>query len=234
MTDIVIGTHNRVPLLGRTLAHILGRTSSPFRLHVIDDASEDETRQLVLGLRGAVASYHRYPERRGIIAHLAALLTLTASDPVVFTDDDVLCPDLSPDWLSRLLKIMDARPAVGVLALNNPQAHPLVRGDSRHITAREEDLVFCRNVGATFAAIRRNVLRSVRVPADHPSPMKALCIEAGRLGWSVGYLPGVYCQHLGIHSQRSADLDPVDMAEDLGRVAPTNPKTLEPPEEYRG
>ena len=53
VTDIVIGTHNRVEMLRRTIECIQERTKMPYRLSVIDDASTDGTADYVksLGLR---------------------------------------------------------------------------------------------------------------------------------------------------------------------------------------
>ena len=41
ITDIVLCTRNRLPLLKRTLTYLFERTITPFRLHVIDDASTE-------------------------------------------------------------------------------------------------------------------------------------------------------------------------------------------------
>ena len=48
-TDIIVTTKDRLALLQQTLAHIYERTCSPYRLHVIDDASTDGTAKWLVG-----------------------------------------------------------------------------------------------------------------------------------------------------------------------------------------
>lgn len=227
--DIVIATRNRVELLKRTLLHIVSRTRTPYRLHVIDDASTDETVDAIVGC-DLVASVLSHDRQLGIAANLRELLTVAKSDPLVYVDDDVLCPDVEPDWLARLLTEMESRPALGILGLNNPQAHPKVAGDTRRIRRRDGAVTLCRNIGGTFAMIRRAVLEAVKVPDGLQSPFKSLCIRVEASGYGSGYLTETYCQHIGATSTRRGS----NWSADLALVAPLDARTLEPPEEYRG
>jgi glycosyltransferase involved in cell wall biosynthesis len=230
-TDIVISTYNREALLQRTLSTIAERTTTPHRITVIDDGSRDGTPILLADLRrrGIVAAIVQRTENRGIPAALRDLLSLTQSDPLIYTDDDVLCPKLEPDWLARLSWSMAQRPILGILALNSPQNHVKVKGDRRRIMRREGEVTLCRNVGARFTLIRRRVLEAVRVPDATVSPVKLLCIQAGAAGVEVGYLTATYCQHIGIVSVRNH----VNMADELDLVRPVDANTLEPPSVYR-
>jgi GT2 family glycosyltransferase len=230
-TDIVIATHNRFDLLKRTIGHLGARTRTPYRLHVIDDGSRDETPEFLYWLRaqGIVASIWRRAYRHGIAANLRELLSVAESDPLVYLDDDVLCPDVEPDWLSRMLTEMASRPSLGILGLNNPQAHPKVNGDSRRISHSDGEVTFCRNVGG-FVMLRRAVLEAVGIPDGLQSPLKSLCIQAGAAGFGVGYLTRTYCQHIGAVSVRQG----CDWSAELALVTPLDDKTLEPPEAYRG
>lgn len=231
-TDIVIATYNRQALLTRTIANIFGRTRTPYRLHVVDDGS-DGTLVFSLnsvGMAAAVTSFRSHERRFGIAANLRELLTVAESDPLVYVDDDVLCPDVEPDWLGRLLTEMNSRPKLGVLALNNPQAHPKVHGDSRRISHCDGEVTLCRNVGGTFMLLRRAVLESIYIPNGLQSPLKSLCVQAGAAGWGVGYLTRTYCQHIGAVSVRHG----TDWSAELALVTPIDPLSLEPPLAYRG
>lgn len=230
MIDIVIGTYNRQPILARTLEHIRQRTRAPYRVHVVDDASTDGT-SAYLDSMGDRVSVTRRGKRAGIAWNMTALLPLTRSNPLCFTDDDVLCPDVDPDWLSRLVQEMADRPSLGILALNNPQASIQLRGDRRRMLARDGAVRFCKLVGATFALIRREVLEDCGpIPEGDFGRMKWLCLTAATHGWHVGYLAETYCQHIGVFSQRR-DLG---YSAELAAVMPLNKQTLEPPDAFKG
>jgi len=225
-TDIVVTTCERLPLLERTLEYIWERTTTPYWLHVIDDASSNAGYLKGLRDEGKVASIRLHTERVGISAHLRVISRIAVSDPVVFTDDDILCPRLEPDWLARGLETMRRFPRLGLLALNNPQCN--VRRSRGH--TKIGDLVtLCRNVPGSFVFVRRAVLATCHPPDGTRSPVKAMCRLAARRGWRVGYLTHVYCQHIGAVSVRTGK----NWSRLLELVPPIDGDTLEPPEEFR-
>jgi len=120
------------------------------------------------------------------------------SDPVVFTDDDVLCPDVSPDWLAQGLNAMKKWQALGILALNHP-------GANRRIIEDDGEVTLCRFVGGTFMFVRREFLRQWSLPHFPDNfgitPTTKRCHKAHALGWDIGFLSNVYCYHIGKHSE---------------------------------
>lgn len=226
-TDIVVFTCERLSLLKRTLEYIWDRTRTPYRLHILDDASLGGNAAYIQGLeaQGKVASASCRKQRLGVAANLRALLSITQSDPIIVTDDDVLCPDVEPDWLARELAIMVQSPGLGILSLNNPQATT----NTRYIE-RGPEMTRYGNVGAVFAMIRRAVLKAVVTPDGPVKPMKYLCSHAIQAGFDVGCLTDTYCQHIGIISVR---IRRRDYSAKLRAVYPTNKKTLEPPDVYK-
>ncbi|HUW30358.1 MAG TPA: glycosyltransferase [Planctomycetota bacterium] len=225
-TDIVVTTCERLPLLKRTLAHIWERTITPYRLHVIDDASANADYITVLRDEGRVASVLLRPQRAGISANLRAISRITVSDPVVFTDDDALCPKLDPDWLARGLAAMRQFPKVGLLTLNNPQC---AMDSKRGKETPGDPVTLCRNVSGQFVFVRRAVLTTCHPPDGVRSPVKVLCRMARAHGWQVGYLTHVYCQHIGSRSVRTGK----NLSRLFEWVPPVDDDTLEPPEEFR-
>ncbi len=228
MIDIVMTTCDRLPLLQQTLARIWQRTVTPYRLRVIDDASAGGNAEYLQAqyAAGRIVSLHLHRRRVGIAAHLRSLQQITDSDPVVVTDDDILCPKLEPDWLVRGLAAMEQFPALGLLALNNPQCN---LDGSRGPKTSLGEVTLCRNVGATFLFVRRAVLAACRPHDGERSAVKRLCLLATAAGWRVGYLTDVYCQHIGAVSARTRH----NLSADLALVAPVNPYTLEPADEYK-
>ena len=226
-TDLVLCTRNRLPLLKRSLKYIFERTETPYILHVIDDASTDGSAAYIKSLHaeGKIADILLRKKCTGISANLRAIAWMTVSDPVVFTDDDVLCPRVNPDWLAQGLDAMQHFPKLGLLALNNPHCNV---GNKRGKTKAGDPVTLCCNIPGTFVFVRRAVLASCQ-PADGiKSPVKELCIAAARSGWRVGYLTHVYCQHIGTISVRNRR----DLSREIKLVLPINGDTLEPPNAY--
>lgn len=226
VTDIVVTTRSRPAHLKQTIGHILDRTRSPYLLHVIDDASEGvETLAYLLGLysRGALANLVLRGRRAGQMANLNIGAWLAFSDPVVLTDDDVLCPDVEPDWLARGLEAMGTRPKLGVLALNHP-------GARRRVIEKDGNVTYCQYVGGTFMFVRRALLRAAPLPHFRDNfgvtPATKRCNLARREGWQVGYLTDTYCYHAGRESVLSNQRYG-------GRfVEPVDWRTLRPPERW--
>jgi glycosyltransferase involved in cell wall biosynthesis len=116
--DIVLTTRDRLDYLKRTLEHIYARTRSPHMLHVVDDGSTEGNADYLIAewKAGRVHDLLLRGGRCGAMANLNAGAWLAFSDPVVFVDDDVLCPDVEPDWLERGTAAILARPNLAILA----------------------------------------------------------------------------------------------------------------------
>lgn len=229
MTDIVLSTCNRLEYLKRTLEAIFERTKSPYRLHVIDDGSQRANPEYLLDLwrESKIASLTLRTENRGIIANVIAAGGLTASDVVVFTDDDVICPDVEPDWLARGLAAVSDDPDLGILGLNDPSSN--ING-RRHVIERTGPVTYCKRLGGQFLFVRRRFLVNCperRLWGAPNSPVKELCHYVQDYGSKVAYLTGTYCWHFGARSARTGQ----DVGDWL--LEPEDLMTLEPPEKYR-
>ena len=180
-TDIIVTTHNRLDCLKRTLKHIYERTRADYRLHVIDDGSEEGNADFLIGEWRAGRVHHLLlrRDRRGAMAALNAGAWLSFSDPVVFTDDDVLCPDVEPCWLSRLLDGMSRHPELAMLALRHPGAKV------KPVPPKLGDITYCKSLGGTFLAMRRKFLLSNLFPQDGrlDRPMEPRCKSAHKARW---------------------------------------------------
>ena len=228
-TDIIVTTKDRLALLRQTLAHIYERTRSPYRLHVIDDASKDGTATWLVGEYEAGRVHHLLLRSQwcGALANNNAGWWMSFSDPVVFVDDDVLCPDVEPDWLERGLTEMRKRRKLGALALNNPAGN--VRRMRRQIGV-SGNVTFCRYVGGTFMFIRRAALKAWVLPhrmGMRGWPTTTRCGRIRKAGWNIGYLTETFCQHIGGESIiRESGKHPVPLMD------VTDDKTLRPPERW--
>jgi hypothetical protein len=240
-TQIVVDTLNRLPELQRTLKSIWYHTTSPYRLHVIDDASTDGNPTWLVRMkkRGKIHSLTLRRARQGIPANWNEAAHIGDSEILVYTNGDVLCPKLTPDWLAQGLDMMHTYPDLGLLSLNDPLC-----------TARQAWVVVERRAGVTltdrvpsfFMFVRRALMQAIVLPdvggrihhipitASYKGIDRAWSRAAQAQGYVVGYLPRVYCQHIGYKSVRTGK----DFTTEGGDVMPVNLETLEPPEEYRG
>jgi len=231
-TDIVISTYNRLPLLKRTLEYLFERTRSQFRLHVIDDASTEGNVPYLRSLLdvGMIESLITRPKRLHVAGNWNAAPLLAVSEILVYTDDDVLCPQLEPDWLSRGLAAMAQYPRLGLLALHNPMC---LRSGAIKPIGNEGPLTYCDRVASHFAFIRRDLMRDIVIPgvgktlagvpifSDGKMIDRAWSYAVRERGYTVAYLTGVYCQHIGLVSGRTGqDLSEWDV--------PCDGETLEP------
>ena len=231
MTDIVLCTKDRLALLTRTLTCLFERTTSPYRLHVIDDASTDGTAAYLMELQGQgmidVLALRRHT--MPVLANWNDAAMLAESDVLVFTEDDALCPALEPDWLARGLAAMAAHPSLGLMALNNPSCRHV-----RRLKGQDGEVMLCDRIGAQFAFVRRDVMRRIVIPpvggrlegimivADGHNLDRAWCRAVWAAGYEVGYLRDVYTQHTGAVSRRNG----ADIGATL--ITAIDPATLEP------
>jgi hypothetical protein len=224
--DIVVTTRNRLPYLRETLRHIYERTRSPYRLRVIDDASKEATVGHLIfeeWRAGRIDSLLLHNEHTGARANQNAGVWLAFSDPFVLCDDDVLCPDVDPDWLARGIAEMRLHPELAMLALHHPGAKTKPYQVAGNVT-------YCKSLGATFLFVRRQFAEAHMLPhkvGDFGRPMEPRCQIAHQTGWKIAYLTNTYCYHIGKDSV-------LDGKPYKGRfIQPIDWKTLEPPVKER-
>jgi GT2 family glycosyltransferase len=224
VTDIILTTRNRPELLAKTLERLYVATTSPYSLHVLDDASDAGNVQFILNEWEAGRVHHVLlrGERCGIMANSNVGAWMAFSDPVVFVDDDVLCPIIEPDWLARGLAAMDERPKLGLLALNHP-------GARRRSYEQDDTVTYCKYVGATFMFVRRAFLNQYSLPHYRENfghvTTQFRSQQARRNGWTIGYLTETFCYHMGHTSANGSEykghfIDPLDW------------ETLRPPDRW--
>jgi len=114
LVNVIIPTRNRAQLLSAALASVYAQEGIGqlfnLEVHVIDDASSDETPAIIQRYPGV--QYHRLLENRGLAAARNVGLKASTGTFVGFLDDDDLW---LPDKLIRQLPILEANPAVGIV-----------------------------------------------------------------------------------------------------------------------
>ncbi|HBN07887.1 MAG TPA: hypothetical protein DD435_04290, partial [Cyanobacteria bacterium UBA8530] len=152
--DIVLLSHNRLEYLEQTVNALYERTNYPFRLIVIDNASEQD---VLTYLEANRARFHRVvlnPENFSTSAFTQGI-ALTRSDPFIVSEPGVLVPERKPCWLTRMIEMIKLYPEMGMLALNldpKPDKLPDAHGEEEMPYGAEITL---SNVAAVMQTIRR-------------------------------------------------------------------------------
>lgn len=237
MIQIVIDTLNRLPELQRTLTALWERTTTPYRLHVIDDASTDGNPEWLKAMHaaGKIDSLNLRVTRLGIQANWNEAAHTGEGDILVYSCGDVLCPQVSPDWVSRGLAMLDKYPDIGLLSLNDPLC--TVKGAWK-VAETRDDVTLTDRVPSFFLFARRELMQKIVIPPVGKKMYKLPVFPsykgidriwsrgAQAHGYHVGFMNNTYCQHIGLHSVR----DDADLTEWAALIGPVDPQTLEPVE----
>lgn len=112
--SIVIPTYNRAALLQKTLDSALRQTYRDIEVIVIDNASEDETPEVMAGYRerDPRVKYIRKPVNKGMVDSYNMGYRLSAGEFVRFLDSDDL---LVPEATALQVDLMDKNPGVDLV-----------------------------------------------------------------------------------------------------------------------
>ncbi len=113
MVSVIIPTFNRANLLLRAIRSVLSQTYKDFELIVIDDASEDNTREVVNGFSDRRIKYIRLNERAGSAASRNIGIKTSRGKFLTFLDSD-------DEWHSKKLEyqvndIKDQSDKIGIV-----------------------------------------------------------------------------------------------------------------------
>lgn len=118
-TDIILVSFNRLNFLKKTIEAINERTTSEFRLIVIDNHSEQDVIDYLkwAKLVGMVHEVVFLEENVGQAMSQNIGFKMVTSKYFVLTQNDLICPKLSPDWLSRLIHLMEENTEAGCISM---------------------------------------------------------------------------------------------------------------------
>jgi len=109
---VFIPTRNRAGYLVQAMAAILGQSFEDIELIVSDNASTDETPEVVASFADPRVRYLRNSEDIGMMANSNRCVGLARAPYLVCTADD---EQLYPDHLRRCVEVLDANPRVGMV-----------------------------------------------------------------------------------------------------------------------
>jgi glycosyltransferase involved in cell wall biosynthesis len=107
-----IPTFNRAHLLRESIASVLAQSYREFRLIVSDNASEDNTEQVVKSFTDTRIDYVRSDENIGLVGNFNRVIELADTEfLLLLPDDDVLYPD----HLRSTIEVFERHPNLGVV-----------------------------------------------------------------------------------------------------------------------
>lgn len=191
MTDIVILHRNRLNYLKRTLRYLWKRTKTPYRISIIDNHSDIRNRRYLIDLFNNKKIFNLQLNGTNVGTAIATnqAFTISTSQPFVVMPDDVLVPDVKPDWLQRLLTNYGEDDLVGMLVLNDPT------NDKGEFVRTEEEMELCESVDCSVAMLNRKAYEFLSPHITHKSALMGA--NYWGINKKVGYLRDTYCKHIG-------------------------------------
>ncbi len=216
--SVVIPTHNRADLIGEAIRSVLAQTFQDFDVHIVDDGSTDNTKDVVDSLDDGRLHYF-WQENSGLPADARNVGILrSGGEFVAFLDSD---DAWFPDKLEHQVSAMRANPNCGIVASNYKCMgdHPL----HDQITMRDnipagkvfEALLHANFIGTSMVMVRRSALE--KVGAFHTDP-SIRCAEDFDLWLRIAYhfefepireVGGVYRIHSLNLAKGGASLDSI-------------------------
>jgi glycosyltransferase involved in cell wall biosynthesis len=109
---IGIPTYNRASLLRESIASALAQSYRDFRLLICDNASDDETADVVASFADPRIQYVRSDTNIGMVANFNRAIDLTETEFLLLLPDDDF---LYPDYLGAAVDVLERHPSVGVV-----------------------------------------------------------------------------------------------------------------------
>ena len=109
---IGIPTYNRAGLLRESIRSALSQSHGDFRLLVCDNASDDDTQEVVRSFEDSRIEYVRSHTNLGWVGNFNRVIDLAETDAVVFLNDDDV---LYPEYLASVVPVLAGHPPVGVV-----------------------------------------------------------------------------------------------------------------------
>ena len=103
--SVVVTTFNRAHLLERAVRSVFGQSYSNFDIHIVDDASGDETQQVTEAMLADRddAHYHRHDHHKGLAVARNTGISQSDGQYIAFLDDD---DEWKPDCLEKRVELL--------------------------------------------------------------------------------------------------------------------------------
>jgi glycosyltransferase involved in cell wall biosynthesis len=197
--DLVMVTCNRIEFTRKSLQYLSERTRTPVRIIVVDNNSDDGTQQMLYEYKQKKLIHDLVLLENNYGIHMAKNigLAMVRSTPYyIDTDNDLLCADLEPDWIERLISLMDRYPEYGGISCR-PQ---VLVGRGGHEFDGPDEVVEFSHTGGHLRIMKTEAVKKVggweKVwDAKRNSEDKYIAQQLHDIGLKVGYAKDVRCFH---------------------------------------
>lgn len=110
--SVIITTYNRADILPRAVNSVLAQTCTDYEIIIVDDSSQDDTREVIQGFSDLRIRPIIHETNRGAAAARNTGIANSRGEYVAFLDDDDEC---TPNRLADQVSILDSRPDVGMV-----------------------------------------------------------------------------------------------------------------------
>ena len=148
--DVFICAYLRPQFTSETLRYFKERTKYPYRLFFIDNGGNEQ-------FKDQVDFYIGMSKNMGIMAAWNIALELAESEYFITSDNDIYVPQLDPDWLSQLVKLMDERADYGAISLH-PHVFIVIAGEDPNDPEDVKEAPMC---GAVMRIMRTELIRKI-------------------------------------------------------------------------
>ena len=213
---VFIPTYNRARFLRFSIDSVLAQTYGDFRLEISDNASTDETPEIVASYDDPRIVSTRLPENIGMLGnHNQFLERVDTEYALILPDDDAIHPEL----LERTVRVLDEHPEVGAVHtafhVIGPENEVLqedvdwtygLTEDTVESAAEfiEESMTWSCRICASTTLMRVAALSSGGMSQDDfPAVDFGLWLRMAAAGWSFAFIAdtlGEYRIHGGSHS----------------------------------
>lgn len=162
--SVIIPTHNRQRLIRRAVRSVLNQTYSDLECIVVDDASSDDTAQVMQTIGDDRVSYLRHDRNRGASGARNTGIRAARGSLIAFLDDD---DEWLPEKLAKQVPLLKSLPEAYAMVycwmdyLDNAglvvqQRHPTHRGDVFKFVLVKQGLAGCPTL-----LVRRSVVDEI-------------------------------------------------------------------------
>jgi glycosyltransferase involved in cell wall biosynthesis len=176
--DVTVGvpTWNRAPLLQQAIESVLAQSHRNFTLIVSDNASEDDTAEVVRSYRDPRVVYSPLETNVPRVVNFNRLVELAETEFVLLLGDD---DKLHPDHLARTLEALERYPRVGVVHTGFSVIDESGNVLDPHVPAKASRDGIVVEAGAHF--LERSMISSPKVCLSSVVFRKAAFVGAGML-----------------------------------------------------
>lgn len=193
--DIFICSYLRQVYTQKTIEYLHERTKYPFRLFVIDNGGNDEVLTEAVK-QNKVFLWLKASSNMGIHAAWNLALSIAESDYFITSDNDIYVPDLDPDWLTQLVKLMDWHVDYGAISLH-PHVFIGIAGEDPKDPEDVKEAPMC---GAVMRIMRTDLIRRtggwehvIRTSRNHEE--RTICDKIHQAGFKVGRTTRIRAYH---------------------------------------